>query len=125
MIRKFALYNYKFFYQKQGETEDFAWFSTSGVLALGFAFNISTVLFYYLGNYRPDIRFENPGYILFGIPWIIMFLFFFFNYPLKRKVLKEKAESIDKKWKIVYWVYYIATGLIYSYFLSYYSKIYS
>ena len=121
MPHKFAVYNFQYFFKKRKENEDVAWFSTSGILALGFAFNASTILFLVFGYYADLYVPENPGYIFFGIPWAIFFIAIFFNKRLKKTVVNNKINSIESTWKYAYWAYYILSGVIYAYSMSYYS----
>ena len=98
-----------------------AWFSTSGILAMGFAFNAATVLHLIFGYYVDLYIPKNPGYIFFGIPWIIFFLAIFFNKRLKKSVINNKGNEIESAWRYKYWIYYILSIVVYAYSMSYYS----
>jgi len=121
MIKNFFIYNYQYFWKKQKKDEWLSWYLTVGSIALGFTFNISTILFYYIMEFEPTLRFENPMYILWLGPFIIIFALLYFLKPLKLSVEEKRNEEIDKKWKIIYWVYYILTGIIYAFALSKFS----
>lgn len=124
MIKRFALYNFQFFWRKRKESEESAWFSTAGILSMGFAFNIATILFVTLGYLYPKFlfRFDYPAYVLIGIPWGILFFIFFLNAPLKKAVIKERFKPVDKRWQLIYWIYFIVTVIIYAFSMSYYSN---
>jgi hypothetical protein len=122
MIKKFIIYNYQFFFQKRKEEVDLAWFSTIGIISLGFALNVATILFLVLGYGFPSLKLKNPADIIIGIPWGIIFLLLYFNGSLKRDMQKIRFKPISKEWRLYYWVYYILTGIIYIYAMTYYSQ---
>ena len=122
MLRKFLLYNFLYFSRRLKETDDQAWFSTTGFLALAIAFNIATVLFVTLGDFYKNIDVPYPGYVLIGIPWLLSFAALFFSKSLKGYVLRNRREPIDKKWRLIFWIYFISTVLIYAFAMSFYSS---
>ena len=122
-FRECVLYNFQYFTRKLKEDEDVAWFSTSGFVSMAITFNISTVLFLIIGNGWISIKIENPGYVLIGAPWIIVFGLIFFNSNLNKYVKKNKTNLIKQEWKIYFWLYYITTAIIYAFAMSYYSQM--
>lgn len=123
MFKQFFLYNFIYFSKRLKETDDKAWFSTSGVMAFAFAFNIATILFIILGKYYSNLKVPSPGFVLIGVPWLVLFLVFFFNKPLKNYVIKNRTATNNSKWRLIFWVYYIITGIVYAYSLSFYSMV--
>lgn len=122
-FHEFVLYNFQYFIQKRKEDDDIAWFYTSGFISMAIAFNISTILFLFIGSSWLPVKIENPGYTLVGIPWLMAFIFVFFNNRFKRYARKNKANQIKQKWKIYFWIYYIITSVIYAFAMSYYSQM--
>lgn len=123
MILQFLAYNFKDFSKRLNYSDNQAWFFSAGSLAMAFGFNIASILFYLISTHYVDIYIENPGYVIVGIPWLITFLILFFNKSLKKKTLKQKFEPIKPFWRIMFWVYYALTILIYAYAMSYYSQV--
>lgn len=123
MFKQFILYNFIDFSKRLKETDDKAWFSTSGFISMAFAFNVATVLFVVLGNYYPDLKIPSPGFVLIGIPWGILFLLIFLNKSLKNYAVKKRTEKIIPKWRFIFWVYYIITAIVYAYSMSFYSSV--
>lgn len=122
MIKQFILYNFQYFHKKRKEPEGYSWFLAVGFTSMGFAFNAATILFLYFGNYRSDLKFENPGYLLVGLPWLVIFLIIFFNRPFKQLILQESYQPMDQKWRLIFWVYYLVTVIVYSFALSFFSR---
>lgn len=123
MFKQFLLYNFIDFSRRLKETDDKAWFSTSGFISMAFAFNAATVLFVILGKYYPNLKIPSPGFILIGVPWLLFFLLIFLNKSLRNYVVKKRTEKINPKWRLVFWAYYIVTVIIYAYSMSFYSSV--
>jgi anti-sigma-K factor RskA len=123
MIKKFAIYNYQFFWQKRKESENLAWFSTSGFLSMGYMFNITAILHLVLGLCFAEVKLENPAIVLIAIPWSIIFSIIFFNKSLKSAVIRERNKPVNRQWRIYFWVYYVITVIIFAHSMSFYSNI--
>lgn len=121
MIKKFVLYNFKYFFKKRKESEYYSWFLATSFTALGFTFNVATIFFFILGAYYSNIKFEYPSFVLIVVPWVTIFFFIFLNKSFKNKIIQESREPIDQKMRIIFWIYYITSLIIYSYAMSFYS----
>jgi uncharacterized membrane protein len=121
MLAKFLTYNYYYFSKKRNESEFISWLFTIGIVSMGFAFNIAAVLFVIYIYSNPSNNIKNPGYVLVGMPWLILFIILYFNTNLKRSAKQRLDVKSYREYRLVYWVYFILTIIIYSYAMSYFS----
>lgn len=123
LMQECILYNFQYFSRVLKEEDGKAWFSTAGFVALAITFNVSTCLFLILGTFYTDLKINNPGYVLIGIPWVINFILIFFNKSLKDYVHRKRSKPINKSYRLYFWIYYVLSLVIYSFSLSYYSQV--
>lgn len=122
-LKQVLLYNFQYFARRLHESDDKAWFSTSGFVALAITLNISAVLFLVIGHSWVEVEIANPGYVLIGIPWLLVFLLLFFNQRNKRYVLNKRGGAINQRWRLYFWIYYIISMIVYAFAMSFYSQV--
>ncbi len=122
MIEKFLLYNFLYFKKKRKYDNSQSWFYACGAVSLGTGANISTILFFILGNYYSGLRVDNPGYVIIGIPMLLSMLVLYFNNGFYKRIMAKKMSQVDNKARITYWIYYIITLIVYAVAMSSYSQ---